>query len=141
MDRLQSYRKMHALLKELGIEQAKRPLLEGYGVEHTNDLPDKDLKHLINRLQDMKEEKLKSLNDQKKHWMSNVLAVLNKYGIYVTNNDWTEVNRLLLDKRISGKLLYEMDKEELQKTAIRLHAVLSKRQKIQEEEKELAQQN
>jgi hypothetical protein len=141
MDRLQYYRKMHALLREIGIENSKPFLLEGYGVEHTKDLPDKDLMHLVDRLVKMKEEKMDHQNADKKHWRSVVLSILNKYGVYVTNNNWDDVNRLLLDPRVGGKIMYEMSKEELQAAAIRLRVILSKREEIQEIEKELSEQN
>jgi hypothetical protein len=141
MDRLQMYRKMHALLKELGIESSKLALLEGYGVEHTNKLTDDDLKHLMDRLVNMKEERNNFLDSEKKRWRSNVLTLCNKYGVYVTNDDWTRVNKLLLNKRVLGKLLYEMTKEELQECCLRLRVILSKRSDRQDLEKELALQN
>jgi hypothetical protein len=141
MDRLSLYKKMHALLKQLGIESSKPALLEGYGVEHTNKLSDEDLQHLVYRLGKMQQEKADFLEADKKHWRSVVLTLCNKYGVYVTNNDWTEVNSLLLEKRVAGKMLYEMSKEELQSAALRLRVILTKRQQIQDHEKELALEN
>lgn len=141
MDRLRLYKKMHVLLNEIGIESSKTALLEGYGVEHTNQLSDEDLQHLVDRLIRMKEEKDNFQESEKKHWRSVVLTLCNKYGVYVTNNDWTEVNNLLLEKRVGGKLLYEMTKEELQMVALKLRMILAKRQQIQEHERELALEN
>jgi hypothetical protein len=141
MDRLLMYRKMHALLKEVGIESSKSALLEGYGVEHTNALSDAELKHLVDRLAQMKEAKMDYGDAEKKHWRSNVLTLCNKYGVYVTNDNWTDVNKLLLQKRVAGKLLYEMSKEELQAACLRLRSILSKRQKVQDHEKQLTLKN
>jgi len=141
MDRLKKYRIMYGLLKEIGIENAKTSLLEGYRVEHTSDLTDEDLDHLIGRLRDMKVEKANTEANELKHWRSNLLSLLNKYGVYVTNNDWSAVNKLLLNKKVAGKVLYEMDKKELQDTCLRMRAILMKREQIQDEETELAFQN
>ena len=140
-ERLRLYQTMHVLLKEIGIVQSKGDLLAGYGVEHTNELTDDDLKHLVDRLVTMKEEKLYGIEKDKKHWRSVVLTLCNKYGVYVTNNDWRAVNALLLQPTIAGKVMYEMSKEELQEAALRLRVILGKRKEVQEIEEELSIQN
>jgi hypothetical protein len=141
IDRRIQYRKMHVLLKELGIAESKPFLLEGYGVEHTNDLSDQDLVHLVDRLMDMWNERMNDFDQNKKKWRSNILSILNKYGVYVTNSDWTAVNRLLLDPRICGKLLYEMSIPEMQEVCVRLHIILKKKMDKMEENDRLAKLN
>jgi hypothetical protein len=141
MDRLLMYRKMHVLLREIGIETSKPYLLESYGALHTTELSDGDLQGLIDRLLAMREDKNSRHDEETKRWRSNLLTILNKYGIYASNNDWTAVNRILLNKRIAGKLLYEMNINELQQACVRLRIILSKRADRQDLEKDLALQN
>lgn len=45
---------------------------------------------------------------------SQVLAHLTKLGMYALPEDWTKVNRFLLQRRICGRLLYMLDAQELQ---------------------------
>lgn len=132
---------MHALLNEVGIMESKSSLLEGYGVEHTTELTDQDLVHLVDRLTNMKHKKESFQDADKKRWRSNLLSLLNKYGLYVTNDDWTQVNAFLLNKKIGGKILYEMNVEELQSTCLRLRIILSKRQQIMQHNDQLAKLN
>lgn len=141
VDRQFLYRKMHALLRELGIESSKQYILESYGVEHTNELSDADLQALVNRLVSMESEHGGWANRETRHWRSTLLSLLNKYGVYVTNEDWTDVNRVLLNKKIAGKLLYEMSIKEIQATCIRLRTILSKRQEVMEKNDRLAKLN
>ena len=132
---------MHALLREVGIENSKADLLEGYGVHHTTELTDHDLQHLVERLQEMKAEKLTWEGAERKKWRSNLMSLLNKYGVYVTNNDWSAVNHLLLDERVCGKIMYELSTEELMKVCIKLRSMLRKREEIQDIERKLAKLN
>ena len=141
MDRNSHYRKMHALLKDIGIESSKPFLLEGYGVEHTNELSDQDLMHLVDRLIKMKSEKNSFQDSEKKHWRSVILTLLNKYGIYVTNNDWSMVNQFLLQKKIGGKMLYEMSITEIQAACLRIRIILAKRKETNQEYNRLSQLN
>jgi hypothetical protein len=138
MDRIPLYRKMHALLRELGIEKSKQALLEGYDVEHTCDLPDADLRHLVNRLSAMKENRF---DKDLKRWRSNALTLLNKYGVYVTNNDWTQVNNFLLQNKIAGALLYELNEKQLMELCIKLRVILQKRKDRQDYENSIAKRN
>ena len=141
MERNLLYRKMHVLLKEIGIESSKPFLLEGYGVEHTNELSDQDLQHLVGRLIKMKNEKNSFQDAEKKHWRSVLLSLLNKYEIYVTNNDWSMVNQFLLQKKIGGKILYEMSITEIQQACLHIRIILAKRKETNQEYNRLSQLN
>ncbi len=132
---------MHLLLREVGIMNAKQDLLAGYGVNSAADLSDHDLLHLVNRLVEMRRTKFEDTDKPLRKWRSNVMTLCNKYGVYVTNDNWKDVNRLLLNKRISGKLLYEMNLEELKVTCIKLRAILMKKEIIQFNEQSLAKLN
>lgn len=132
MDRNLMYRKMHAILRELGIQSAKPHILAGYGVDHTSELSDQDLQHLVDRLEEMKTNRMNYQDTELKHWRSVLMNLLNRYGVYATADDWNHVNRFLLDKRVSGKLLYEMNLQELKQCCVRVRAIL----KVKSEQKE-----
>lgn len=141
MDRKFYYRKMHVLLEHLGIEHSKQYLLEGYGVGHANELSDIDLEDIVNRLTSMLDAHAGRSAPELRRWRSILLSLLNKYGVYATNKDWSNVNRFLLNKKISGKLLYEMDIPEIQETCIRLRIIVSKREAIMKKNDRLAKLN
>jgi len=126
MDRNFLYRKMYALIKELHLEKAKPGLLSGYGVEHTSELEDADLQDLVNRLDQMKHDKIFAAQAQEdvKHWRSTLLTLLNRYGVYSSPEDWSHINHFLLDKRVAGKLIYQMSIDELKATCVRMRAIL-----------------
>ena len=58
---------------------------------------------------------------------SQVLAHLTKLGMYALPEDWTKVNRFLLQRRICGRLLYMLDAQELQALVRKLRAIGDKR--------------
>lgn len=58
---------------------------------------------------------------------SQVLAHLTKIGMYASPEDWTKVNRFLLQKRICGRLLYMLDADELRALVRKLRAIHDKR--------------
>jgi hypothetical protein len=128
MDRQRNflYAKMHAIIKELHLERAKPALLAGYGVEHTNQLSEADLKDLVKRLDEMQHDKIfaGSSDPEVRRWRSTLLSLLNKYGVYGTSDDWSHINRFLLDPRVCGKLIYQMTIEELKATCVRVRAIL-----------------
>ena len=118
------YRKMHATLREMHIESAKPHILAGYGVDHTSELSDEELQQLVDRLDEMKAKRYNSQEPELRHWRSVLMNLLNRYGVYATADDWSHVNRFLLDKRVSGKLLYEMSLEEVKQCCVRVRAIL-----------------
>lgn len=141
MDRNLLYRKMHALLRELRIEAAKGHILASYGVDHTNELTDEDLQHLVDRLEVMKVNRMNYEDQETRRWRSNLMNLLNRYGVYATADDWSHVNRFLLDKRVSGKLLYEMSLAELQQTCVRVRAILRVKEHQNNEYERLVKMN
>ena len=58
---------------------------------------------------------------------SQVLAHLTKLGMYALPEDWTKVNRFLLQRRICGRLLYMLDAQELQALVRKLRAIGDKK--------------
>lgn len=130
------YRKLHAMLSELGIAQSKRDLLSSYGVDSTRHLSDSELMHIVERVESMKLRKLNP-DTRLRQLRSQVLTLLNHMNIYATNNDWNNVNAFLLDKRIAGKLLYELTVNELEKLIPKLRSIAAKYKEKQELEKHL----
>jgi hypothetical protein len=113
------------LLQTVGISNSKADILAGYGVESTTELSEQQLVELIDRLRLMehnKENAPKIIRTER----SIVLNLLTKLGIYEDSGSWTRVNVFLLDKRIAGKLLYEMNELELQKLQHKLRAIINK---------------
>jgi hypothetical protein len=121
---------LHLLLLKLGAVDCKGDLLSDYNVTSSRDLTDRDLDELLKRVHAGAENRY-SENPAIKAWRSNVLVHLTKYGIYSTNADWPKVNRFLMDKRVAGKLLYEMSVPEMQTLFKKLIAMAKKRQEKQ----------
>ena len=140
IDRTQQYRKIHAMLRELKLEHVKQFFLDGYGVESTKDLTDDNLVDFVSRLV-VEKKKKETVTPAVKEWRSNVLTLLTKYGVYKDNSSWAAVNRFLLEKRISGKLLYEHDLVELKILHRKLQSILAKREDVKTIEKHLATNN
>lgn len=70
---------------------------------------------------------------------SGVLHRLQKLGIDTTN--WQHVNTFLCDRRIAGKMLYELQTEELQFLITKLENILTKQAQKSQELTRLKQMN
>lgn len=140
MDKVTGIRVFHALLSKIGIMDSKGDILSAYGVSSTRDLNETQLAEVCARLRDVEDGKDNATKEQRT-WRSNVLAMLNKLGIYATNNDWTAVNKFLLDKRIAGKLMYEMDVMELKELHRKLHAMVPKKEAKDRDRERLERMN
>jgi hypothetical protein len=62
---------------------------------------------------------------------SNLLAALAKIGVH-TVGGWARVNEFLLEKRIAGKLLYEMDVAEIEAAIVKVQQIARKYEKEKE---------
>lgn len=123
MDRNKAYKYFHALLGELGIRDRKADILSGYGVESTAELTDGQLQGLINTLEDEKRRRTAEREareaDIVRRRRSRILRLLTDIGVYYVEPGepkeacWRRVNRFLSSPRIAGKVLYEMNVEEL----------------------------
>jgi len=138
--RRQKYRQFNVLLNHLGIRKNKYDLLDGYSVESTKDLSDEELDNLIMRLQGMLHNRFDA-DLETKRWRSNVLTLCNKYGIYATNNDWERINKFLMNPKIAGKLLYEMNIGEMKALCTKLRKIIKKQEAKVGREKQLAKLN
>lgn len=126
-------RQFHALLSEVGVMDQKEAILEGYGVTSTKHLSDVQITEVINRLQRMKDARYTAPESTRRK-RSTILDLLVRLGVYKNNGDWSRVNAYLMEPRIAGKLMYEMDETELTALARKLRAILQKQEeRIQEE--------
>lgn len=120
-------RQFHALLSAVGVMDQKEAILEGYGVTSTKLLSDVQITEAINRLQRMKDARYTAPESTRRK-RSTILDLLVRLGVYKNNGDWSRVNKYLMNERIAGKLMYEMDEEELTALARKLRAILQKQE-------------
>jgi len=116
-------RQLRALWIRQGCDQYRDAILEPYGVTSTKDLTEAQLDKLIASFTHTNKSDAplevrgaRSLN----------LKLLMELGVYDNTGDWTRVNAFLMDKRIAGKLLYQMTLEELKALTVKLRAIIMK---------------
>ena len=117
-----------AAMSAAGCLNYKADVLSPYGVERIRDLNEEQLDDLIQRLNNMTANRRQAPEAMRK-LRSTVLALLDDLGIKARDGDWQRVNQYLLLPRIAGKLLYEINEDELKATAKKLRAILNKRRK------------
>lgn len=104
-------RNFHAALSAQGIMTHKESIISAYGVESTKQLNIEQLKELVTKYSTGLRSKRADDPADIRTLRSDILTILNKLGIYVTGSNWDAVNSFCMDK--TGKLLYQMNKEEL----------------------------
>lgn len=113
-------RRIRAIWIQKGIDRYRDGILENYGVTSTKDLSEQQLDELIRRFSDRDPGPvIRALRSQ-------VLIILTRLGVYENDGSWDNVNALLMDKRIAGKLLYQMDERELKQLIRKLSAIEAK---------------
>jgi len=117
----------HTLLHATGTMPNKRDMVGSYNVESTTELTEVQLDELNDRLFKLKKVKYSETSAEIRELRSQVMVQLNRCGVYQDQNDWEAVNRFLLDKRVAGKLMYEMNIGELRKTAKKLRLIADKK--------------
>lgn len=132
-------RNFHAALATQGILDHKESIVSGYGVESTTELNIDQLKELVAKYSTGERSKRADDPADIRTLRSDILTVLNKLGIYVTGNNWDAVNSYCLDK--AGKLLYQMNKEELVKARRQFNSILDWQEKKNTEIKRKQQMN
>lgn len=112
-------RSFHAALAKQGIIRFKPDIVGRYAVESTTELTIEQLKELVEEFS----EGRRSFDDSRKRALqSELLVLLNKLGVYVTNNDWSHVNNFCMQH--AGKLLYQMSEDELKKARRQFNSIL-----------------
>lgn len=137
--------RFHAALGAANLRDQKANLLEGYGVESTKDLTAAQADDLTARLNRIAKQRTAAkggeVKSEVRRLRSVVMTLLNKLGIYATNGDWTRVNAYLLDKRIAGKVLYELEVSELKALNKKLRKLVRDKERAAEEVKFLETNN
>ncbi|HLO59020.1 MAG TPA: hypothetical protein VK172_14915 [Lentimicrobium sp.] len=121
MELKQKRRRFNALLAAGQMMDAKEHILSGYGVSSTLDLTEPELDGLISRVEKLLAQKKDDTDKAIREWRHKCLRKMNECGI--NTNDWNAVNAFMLNKRICGKHLYELDLKELQVLHRKLHNV------------------
>jgi hypothetical protein len=143
MNRKQKNRLFHQLLAKAGIREQKEALLEPYNVESITELSEEDIDALLNRLARMPEMKKTDASPSVRRARSNVImAVEEYYNINIkTPDSWDKLNSLMMDKRVAGKMLFEMSEAELKTTLKKLKAMTRKTNEAVQNDNYLATHN
>jgi hypothetical protein len=114
-ERKQKNSLVHVLMQKAGVRQHKEALLSPYDVESVTELEDGQIEELIERLQRLPELKKTDTPKSTRQLRSTViLAAENYLNTKISDPDsWHRFNKLLLDKRIGGKMMWEMTEDEL----------------------------
>lgn len=115
-------RHFHAALAAQGIMDHKESIVSGYGVESTTELDIDQLKELVAKFSTGERSKRADDPADIRTLRSDILTILNKLGVYVKNNNWIDINAFCMGK--AGKLLYQMNKEELVKARRQFNSIL-----------------
>ena len=126
-------RRLHASLSGAGLMSQKKSILSGFGVESSKDLTAEQADEIIERMNAISKVRKKTTPPSVRKARSTVLTLINVLGIYAYNGDWSRVNQFLLNPRIAGKLMYEMNLDELNKLQKKLRAMIRKRKKEEQE--------
>lgn len=127
-------RQFHAALANRGLMAHKEVILATYGVESTTELTIDQLKEVLSAYSSQPKPVTALRDDPDVRAMrSEMLTICNKMGIYVTNDDWSAVNRFFSDPRIAGKTLNKLSYEELTALVPKMRSILTKHLKAQVE--------
>lgn len=134
MNRNKLIAKLQILIKEKGLEEFKRDMYAGYGVESCRDMSNEQISDLIARLTDKPVASGRNVHSGKtrSQLQSQVLATLNRLGIRedITQSTptarWAELNQFVRSKNPAGKTIPEMNNDELQQLFVVLKSMESK---------------
>lgn len=124
----QRIRRIHGALAGAKLMKFKLDWLNGYGVSSTKDLTAAQADDMIGRLNEIVKKQKGNSDAAFRAARSACLVQVNKLGIYQDNGDWSKVNAFLLQPRIAGKQLFEMNLDELKALKNKLYAMVKKRQ-------------
>ena len=132
--KVKNFGRFYALLKQMpgtDMEQVKESLVWQFSGLRTcslREMTEHEYKAMIQHMEDVIERKPNER--QVKKLRSGILLRLQKHGVDTTS--WDAVNRFLMDPRIAGKLLFEMNIEEMQSLTGKLESILAKDLKRQQ---------
>jgi hypothetical protein len=120
MDKNQKTAKLRALWMRQGIDDLRTDILAPYGVTSTADLTESQVDELIGQFT----QKTDTCPEIRAH-RSVILKLLTEIGVY-SNGNWPRVNQYMMDKRIAGKLLYQMSIPEMKELTKKLRSIRAK---------------
>lgn len=129
-----------ALMSKSGAQRYKQDVLTPYGVERLRDMTEAQLAHLKDRLIAICKNR-ETTHEETRKLRSMVLSLVQDYGYRAREGDWSEVNQFLLRPQVGGKLLYEMDDDELIKCGKRIRVLIRKRADDARRQEELSKLN
>lgn len=136
MDKNQKTAKLRALWMRQGVDDMRDVILEPYGCKSTAELTETQIDELLQQF----EQKKEVVTAEVRAHRSVILKILTDIGVY-QNANWARVNQYLMDKRIAGKLLYQMSVPEMKELARKLRSIRQKLQKRNQMEGRLALNN
>lgn len=110
-----------------GIDPYRDAILEAYGVKSTAELTIEQLDELIDRY---KPNSHPPASELVRRLRSHCLDLMNRLGIYHNNEDWSRVNDFMMNPKIAGKLLYQLNATELETLRRKLNSILDKESKL-----------
>ncbi len=132
-------KRAHMLLSNAHLLEAKDDILAGFGASRLRDLSEQLLDELIIRVEELIEEKHSDASQLVRSWRHKCLRMVQECG--VDTSDWNRVNAFLMDKRIAGKHLYELNVSELVTLFNKLHNVAPLMAEQREKEAAFVKQN
>ncbi|RHO73399.1 hypothetical protein DW083_06015 [Parabacteroides sp. AF48-14] len=131
---------LHALLAKSMMLQSKPYMLESYGVCSTLDLTENALDELISRVRQIMAGKEDEPDKDIRTLRHKCLRLMAEIGI--DTKDWENVNHFMLNPHVCGRMLYELDEEELRAFRMKLYAIRDEveRRRIARREAELKEQ-
>lgn len=121
-------KQISAYLSIAGLRHNKADVFRAlcFDVKNFDDLNEEQLEQLHNWSYRAYTAKTTEPDSQVRHHRSILLTLINKLGYYITENDWTNVNRFLLSPKIARSPLYMLDVDELMGLERKLRAMLRK---------------
>ncbi|MDP2723172.1 MAG: hypothetical protein Q8O72_10470 [Bacteroidales bacterium] len=116
-------RRLRAIWIKQGVDKYRESILEAYDVTSTADLSLSQLNELITIYSARQTNQVSPLVRKLRSQALNTLTMM---GI-LRNNNWDDVNEFLMDKRVCGRLMYELNEQELVLLNRKLHAIADKR--------------
>jgi hypothetical protein len=134
---------IHVLLHKTNMRAHKEDLLSGYGVSSVTELSDTDIDALTERLQTLADTVKSNASASIRKQRSNVIIAAENYlGFRILGADaWGVFNKLLLNPKICGKMMWELNETELKALHQKLRSMGRKKQTKITNENRVAVQN
>jgi hypothetical protein len=120
-------KRINTLMSACRLISNRPDILALWGVARADDLTDGELVECGRFMETAYRGKTTEAPEQIRRLRSQAMTLINRLGKYATPDDWTEVNRFLLQRKICGRLLYMLDAQDLGALIRKLRAIRDKR--------------